>query len=282
MRDNLQLKTILPLNNGLFTAMERNKRYSVPWEKGQPLDTMYVAGRSGNKISSPLLRNIMQGNVMSDSELDVIADIILMQYSVPWTKLYATMSAEYDPISNYDMVETESIKDTDKGSITDDNQITYGRTENTTNTTEYGRTDNTTNTTEYGKITETDTVADGQTDNSVAGFNSDDVVKASEQSSNGTNEQRTEDSGTDKITTTETEGGSDKTTVNATAGGADKTNNTRTLDTINEVTRQLTRKGNIGVTTSQQMLQSERELWQWNFFETVFADVDKIIALKIY
>lgn len=46
--------------------------------------------------------------------------------------------------------------------------------------------------------------------------------------------------------------------------------------------RTLTRSGNIGVTTSQQMLQSEIELWKWDFFEQIFADLDKILTLPIY
>ncbi len=45
----------------------------------------------------------------------------------------------------------------------------------------------------------------------------------------------------------------------------------------------LTRSGNIGVTTSQQMIQSERELWLWHYFlDIVFPDVDKILTLSIY
>lgn len=46
--------------------------------------------------------------------------------------------------------------------------------------------------------------------------------------------------------------------------------------------RELTRSGNIGVTTSQQMIQSEIDLWKWNFFETVYADCDKILACPVY
>lgn len=46
---------------------------------------------------------------------------------------------------------------------------------------------------------------------------------------------------------------------------------------------ELTRSGNIGVTTSQQMLESERALWVWNYFlDVVFPDLDRILALEIY
>ena len=47
-------------------------------------------------------------------------------------------------------------------------------------------------------------------------------------------------------------------------------------------TRELTRSGNIGVTTSQQMIASERELWQWNYFNVVFHDIDSVLCLPIY
>lgn len=53
-------------------------------------------------------------------------------------------------------------------------------------------------------------------------------------------------------------------------------NNDRVMD------RTLTRRGNIGVTTSQQMLQSELDLRAYRFFEEVYKDVDHIVALPIY
>ena len=46
--------------------------------------------------------------------------------------------------------------------------------------------------------------------------------------------------------------------------------------------RELTRSGNIGVTTSQQMLQSEIELRKWNFTDMLYQDVDSICTLSIY
>jgi len=44
--------------------------------------------------------------------------------------------------------------------------------------------------------------------------------------------------------------------------------------------RKLTRSGNIGVTTSQQMLQSEIELRQWNFYNMIMNDIDEIMCLS--
>lgn len=45
----------------------------------------------------------------------------------------------------------------------------------------------------------------------------------------------------------------------------------------------LTRSGNVGVTTSQQMLESERKLWLWDFFDSVvYPDIDKILTIQTY
>lgn len=46
--------------------------------------------------------------------------------------------------------------------------------------------------------------------------------------------------------------------------------------------RKLTRSGNIGVTTSQQMLESELEIRKNIFIEMVMNDIDSIMCLKIY
>lgn len=46
--------------------------------------------------------------------------------------------------------------------------------------------------------------------------------------------------------------------------------------------RELTRSGNIGVTTSQQMLESELNLRKYDFYQQVFKDVDKILCSYIY
>lgn len=48
-------------------------------------------------------------------------------------------------------------------------------------------------------------------------------------------------------------------------------------------TRELTRAGNIGVTTTSQMLTEVIELWKWNFFkDVVFKDLDTILTIPIY
>lgn len=66
--------------------------------------------------------------------------------------------------------------------------------------------------------------------------------------------------------------------------GSTSTDTDMTTDYDNERTidRTLTRHGNIGVTTSQQMLQSELELRSYKFFEEVYKDIDSVLCLMVY
>lgn len=91
----------------------------------------------------------------------------------------------------------------------------------------------------------------------------------------------TSDADTGTQTTART--GSDTMTYNTT--DADSGTQTHIESGMNTDTRNylLTRTGNIGVTTSQQMIQSERDLWMWNYFtDVVFPDVAKVLTLRIY
>ena len=68
-----------------------------------------------------------------------------------------------------------------------------------------------------------------------------------------------------------------------TDGGTSATARTGTDTLTHNTSYRLTRSGNIGVTTAQQMIESERQLWLWNFFyKIVFPDVDKVLTLNIY
>ena len=60
--------------------------------------------------------------------------------------------------------------------------------------------------------------------------------------------------------------------------------NDRKDDTVrasNEV-ETTTRSGNIGVTTTQQMILDDREVWMWNFFDQVYKDIDSVLSLPFY
>lgn len=73
------------------------------------------------------------------------------------------------------------------------------------------------------------------------------------------------------------------TTTTTTDSGSKNDNYTDTNNSVETSRdRTLTRSGNIGVTTSQQMLESELKLRQYDFFNIMMNDVDKILCSKIY
>lgn len=191
-------------------------------------------------------------------------------------------------------------------------------TETVTHDTEDERTDDLTDATTYGKsdtrtdnLTTTNRVSaynlsststniyapSGQTDNTgtqtMGSSGSDSVAHTGTSTLAKTGTDTTTKTGTDTLThnVTETDTGTDTTTH---TGSDTMTYNTTDADSGTQIhlesgtntdTRNymLTRSGNIGVTTSQQMIQSERELWMWNYFtDVVFPDVAKVLTLRIY
>jgi len=69
----------------------------------------------------------------------------------------------------------------------------------------------------------------------------------------------------------------------ATAGNATVTPdlaNVRTDDLTEH--NELNRHGNIGVTTSAQMISENIELWKWKYFNEIFKDIDSILTTGVY
>ncbi len=70
-------------------------------------------------------------------------------------------------------------------------------------------------------------------------------------------------------------------TENVETSGA-KLDNKITKSTTHTGTETLTRSGNIGVTSSQQMLTQELEVRKYDFYQELFNDIDSIYCLSIY
>jgi len=61
-----------------------------------------------------------------------------------------------------------------------------------------------------------------------------------------------------------------------------KNDNTESFTESNTGVRTLKRSGNIGVTTSQQMLESELKLREYDLFDTIMRDIDSVCCLSVY
>ena len=239
-----RLDDVTPATGGIFTALQTT---DIPWKNSNiatVLDTEYYGNISGEKIVSPLVRKKLEDGELSAANQAVLASVIFSLFGVNWSKEWETLSQQYDPIANYDMTET----------MTNDETVTeYGKTHTLTDNLTHAKT---------GTETDAPNVTVATTD-TVHGFNSTNPVPTDSRSQ-GT-------SGNDIVTynTSETDTG--------TRTGVDSGEDTQTRN------YELHRSGNIGVTTTQQLLQSERDLWVWNFFiDVVFPDVDRVLTIQTY
>ena len=180
--------------------------------------------------------------LIENDKLDDIITILYQKNIKNWNKLYETLSFDYNPIHNYDGDETETITITDRGTV------------DTTGTNK---------TVDTSTIKDTGTVTNnGSNNDRVYGFNSSSAVNDKNSTVNNTT--------TNNISTTNNSSSDNNNT------------NKSTTDMSHTEQRTLTKGGNLGVTSTQSMIQQERDLWLWNYFEQVFSDIDKTLTLLIY
>lgn len=232
-----------------------------PWySEVDPLviDREYFLNHSGSKFCSPLVKYYIDKGetddegVLNETAKAAIARIVIAKYARSWKRLWDVNAAAYNPINNYDMVETR----TTKGASSEAKVARLDKIDEETETNEYGK---------------TETVEHGRTSDSMTyryGINTD-------TSDPKPSEKNTTEEGGD---TTTIDGGSDS-TVRELSSGSDSTSNTVGAT---EEEEELHRSGNIGVTTTQKMVEEERRLWVWNYFDQVFSDLDQVLALSFH
>lgn len=250
----ITMKTIYPTlsaGNAIFSDLQS---FEVPWRDANISSTLdyYYLSVSGEMHPAPLLADMSYNSTLrtyeplTTEQRTVIAGIIFNIYDAKWVRLWNAYNAEYNPISNYDMVESETINKDVATTNSDSGTITHTGTDTVTNTGTIG------------------TTSQGTNDRGVYGFNSATASADSETSASASSTQTNNTTETDTQNLTETH--------NLLNGG--------TSD--EDITRSLERSGNIGVTTTQQMLTSEIELWQWNYYKSVVDDINSIACMCIY
>ena len=320
MRERQKLIEVFndPLTSGIFYSLQS---LDVPWKNENivsELDLAFITNYGARNIS-PLVKTCLDENgKLTTAKQNLIASTLYHLNKVNWIKEYNTLLFEYNPIENYSMVEAHTGSDTVTDTPTNwketETQTPTNWTESKTETVGqdgYKETDKQTPT--NWKETTTGLQADNQADadNSIYAFNSASAVKVSESQSKVSSKSEVSHTGTyetehsitgEKITdvtrtgTYETEketSGTFETETEKTGTYETETERTGTFETETERTgtyekktaydTELRRSGNIGVTTSQQMITSERELWLWHYFQdVVFKDISKALTLSIY
>ena len=235
---------------------------------------------------------------LSPGSRNNIASAIFAMYGDNWKHLWETTIQEYNLLDNTDAYITETTnteQNTDTNNNgTDSGTVTYRQTGTDTTkgtgTVSHAITGDDT-TTQTGTVTTGGQSTESSTDaSSIYGFNSNSASDADSQSRTGTTDvnQTETRNATDKVThnTTDTE------TRNTIDTVAHDTTNTETRDlktgqtgsekVTGTITHETHRHGNIGVTTNQQMLSAERDLWKWYFYNYVFTDLDRFLTIGMY
>lgn len=213
-----------------------------------------------------------------------------------WGKLYETTLLEYNPIENYSMTERENV--------TTESTSTQG-TQTTTDTNDYGAV-STAKTELLGAQTNTETATmgeqaklttmnigeqttEGSTINETAPYSSDGYqsdTKSIDSVTIGAKSDSTQEHNDAYTNTNEqTFGAKDNTYTTTIDGRKDilkKEIGGKTDSNNSTNNRELTRSGNIGVTTSQQMLESERQVAMFNFIQFVAHEVVRLISSDVY
>lgn len=177
---------------------------------------------------------------------------IANQYT--WEKLYDTMVVEYNPIWNVDANVNESRSGSESRDITRAGTGSNNRTVNLADNETVNLADN-----ETVNITDTE---------SVKGFNSDTWAESHKNTKAGTD--NTTHTGTDNTTHT----GTDNIAISDSESVDDDVSRTESFTQR--------RTGNIGVTTTQQMLEQERQIAEFNMINYIAQSFKQRFCLLIY
>ena len=273
-------------------------------------------------VGTTLTPDVGCGIITSSDEqykdaIDKIVPIIINKYGDKWNRLWdAFVTATYNPIENYSMQE-HTIDELD--SHTDDDLVIDGENKHSgTITSQHTGTDELAKGTSNTKTlanSHTDTFNDthtntetGSVKNEIEGTPVDSVYPSFTSSASPIKQtaQDTEQTttfnnhvnadahtgsvtGADSGTITDAQSGKDTQTLNLTDTNTfnDKVeqDNTNTRDIDVDSSREIThtRSGNIGVTTSQQMLQSEIDLRNnFNMINQIYKDIDSIVTQYVW
>ena len=179
-----------------------------------------------------------------------------------WNKLYDTTVLKYNPIWNKDGTVTEIEKHVKNNNYTDvtdgtiaDHSSTNGSQNTETSGNENTNTTNNTNEKDY-----------------VFGFNSENAAQSGQTVTDDTGHTNTDRS---ENTTSNSSANTDATTTNNTNFKHDEKEN---ID--REYTR--TEQGNIGITTTQQMINEEREVDKFNLMDYIIDRFKQRFCLLVY
>lgn len=285
----------------------------------QELLKNYIYENFGIYQISPLI--VMRENSTEKSFDDLISEISTLVYKANeyrYNTLYSTIIQEYDPIENYKMIEEITVNyQGDEKTVNqfigkEKNTINYKGEESTIDSksgtdtnvlSKSGSESNSLSKSGSENVNESSTRGDVTTTTKKAPFDSENFYNESQDLTSQANEdiKNTTTTFTDRIdnnTTTFTNRVDNEQITYNSSNNINKSFNGRSDENIKEFDGRAdeslksfmnrkdvtthTRSGNIGVTTSQQMLESQRLLANFKFVDIVARDIVKKIAILLY
>ena len=285
----------------------------------QELLKNYIYENFGIYQISPLI--VMRENSTEKSFDDIISEISTLVYKANeyrYNTLYSTIIQEYDPIENYKMIEEITVNyQGDEKTVNqflgkEKSTINYKGEESTIDSksgtdtnvlTKNGTESNSLSKSGSENVNESDTRGDVTTTTKKAPFDSENFYNESQDltSQSKADVKNTTTTFTDRVdnntTTYANRTDNEQITYNS-SNNINKSFNGRSDENIKEFDGRAdeslktfmdrkdvtthTRSGNIGVTTSQQMLESQRLLANFKFVDIVARDIVKKIAILLY
>lgn len=300
--------TMLSEGDGIFTDLQTQ---NVPWREydiASILNYGYYLN-SAQKLVSPFVfdvkdfpNGVPDGTPLTQSQRTTIAQTVYQMFIKKWDRLWDLYNIEYNPIHDYNLVENETIEGENEQTVgmtgTDRHDISRSETDggtDSTTTTETIANTGTDTTVVDGETTDTGTVVVSETTNTergIYGFNSstdqgsdtEDVTHNSTETRNlaGTNDTTTTETKNLQTTDNTTESRTRNLTHSATNSDVQTRNLQDETSGSHNSTRELQKSGNIGFNKPQEMLTAELEFWQWNFFKSVFDDIDTVLTMCVY
>lgn len=254
-------------------------------------------------LAPSLKLEYLANNYTGATLTDRVIRLIFNKFGFKWSRTLETLDAEYNPIYNTEWRETQTNSGTDSITLTRD----MTRTDNLSDRTTYGKTDTTTHgetvtftagvehvtETEHGEtVTKTIDTLESNT-HSISADNAATLTTTSSDSRDYDGSERDAHSGSDTVT--ETSSGVDTTAhggaTSSTATGSDTVTHGGTVsDEGTDVTETehghvitTERAGNIGVTTSAELVADEIKMRALHiYFDIVVNDIRSVLCSYIW
>lgn len=297
----LKLSEVFPdwmSGDGIFNYLT-----GAPWSDDVTADTLnldYHGNFSFDKYASNLVLSLLDDGALTELGKQKLGGLIKAKFNNVWAKRYATLSIEYNPLTNFDVTDTETPNITENES----HNLSYVESPNITKTFTPGvvetnelhdksvrKPDLVTETNVETNIVESDST---DSDNKHYGFNTQSAVPVNSGSSGVLH--TTEGSADENITTNKEQGieenetntdtvksftGSNMNTEIGTTTSTDNGSITKTETGVRIIEHNGFR-AIYGMQSKQTLLKEERDTWIFDFFYDVYKEIDSVLCLPIW